>query len=100
MKQNSFINLLDELDTKLNQEYKVFRDLHEEIKQFSNRVLEKKEVEKLNGILYQQQLKFSEIYPVLSWIIDKNDICKHIIYAQKVLIKSLKKNGAESIKIQ
>lgn len=94
MENMSLKDLMQTLETKLNERYEEYLSWHRELVPFTERELKPEELEQVNMILKNIQDTFAEIYPVYHWITFRNEYATNAMNSYNDFIERLKQNGA------
>jgi hypothetical protein len=94
MEHMSFKEIVQKLDTKLNDKYGEYSKYHEELAAFADRALDGAELAKANEILEAIQDSFKELYEVYHWILFRSQYASNAVTSYNEFIDKLKQAGA------
>ena len=94
MEEFSFEQLVQALESKVTAKFEEYIVAHRDLEPFTQSPLESDQVPQANAILEKIQSTFTELYPVLHWILQRAEHAKNSINAYNDFIDKLKAGGA------
>jgi len=88
--------LVEELDTQMNELYSRYIQLHEQLRPYLGRQLNgDAEIEEVNTILHGIQHTFAQMFPAYNFIAYRYESTQNAVNAYDQFIKSIKASGAK-----
>ena len=97
MEDMNFKEMIQKLDTKLNNKYGEYSKYHEELQEYADRSLEGGDLVKANELLTNIQESFKEIYEVYHWILFRSEYASNAISSYTEFINKIKEAGAKEV---
>jgi uncharacterized lipoprotein YehR (DUF1307 family) len=91
----SLEKMVTELDLKINRVYGEYCTLHEELNKHRGKQIGETNLDEVNRLLKEIQLKFTELYPAYYFITYRHEYATNVINSYNDFIKLLEKSGAK-----